>query len=164
MGITVRRIENHEGPVLRDLRLTALLDSPSAFASTHAREAALADTFWAGRAAEGSVGSDRVTFFAFDGGTPDPIGLVAAFRSDADVVELVSMWTAPAARGRGVGAALVAAVVDFAHPAEVQLWVTRDNDPAQRLYERCGFEVTGEVTPLPSDPCKDEVRMRHCPR
>jgi hypothetical protein len=39
------------------------------------------------------------------------------------------------------------------------LWVTRGNEPAQRLYQSIGFRVTGEHQPLPSDPCKDEVRM-----
>jgi ribosomal protein S18 acetylase RimI-like enzyme len=35
----------------------------------------------------------------------------------------------------------------------------RGNDAAQQLYESMGFIVTGDHKPLPSDPCKDEVRM-----
>jgi ribosomal protein S18 acetylase RimI-like enzyme len=37
--------------------------------------------------------------------------------------------------------------------------VTHGNDRAQRFYERTGFTVTGDVQPLPSDPCKNEIRM-----
>ena len=55
---------------------------------------------------------------------------------------------------------LVDAVVEWAGDDPVELWVTRGNDPAIALYERCGFSLTDEVQPLPSDPCKDEIRMR----
>ena len=63
-------------------------------------------------------------------------------------------------RGRGVGERLVETVIDHAAGGELLLWVTRGNDNAQRLYERCGFVVTTETQALPSDPCKEEVRMR----
>jgi ribosomal protein S18 acetylase RimI-like enzyme len=77
------------------------------------------------------------------------------------------MWVAPAYRGTGVAAELVDAVLAWAESsgaATVALWVTRGNDRAMRLYKRLGFEVTGEVQPLPSDPCKDEIRMLHTQR
>jgi hypothetical protein len=32
-----------------------------------------------------------------------------------------------------------------------------------RLYEAAGFRLTGGHQPLPSDPCKDELRMRWAP-
>jgi ribosomal protein S18 acetylase RimI-like enzyme len=72
------------------------------------------------------------------------------------------MWTAPEARRHRIASALVDAVVEFAAGAgaeRMELWVTRGNEPALRLYERCGFTLTSDHQPLPSDPCKDEVRM-----
>ena len=75
---------------------------------------------------------------------------------------LVSMYVRPRARGRGVGEALVAAVIGWArdqNAAEVHLWVTEANAPARALYERCGFALTGEQQPLPSDPSLGEVAM-----
>jgi GNAT superfamily N-acetyltransferase len=55
----------------------------------------------------------------------------------------------------------VQAVIDWATEAHttVALWVTRGNDPAHALYTSMGFRETGEYQPLPSDPCKDEIRM-----
>ena len=76
------------------------------------------------------------------------------------MIELVSMWTSPVGRGQGLGAKLVNKVIEWADGDAVELWVTHGNDNAQRLYARHGFAVTGEVAPLPSDPCKDELRMR----
>ena len=159
MSVTIRRIEPGDGPLLKEIRLAALLDAPFAFARNHDEERVQPDERWEELAIERSAGVDHATFFALDGPSTGAIGLVGAHRLDPATVELVSMWTVPAARSRGVGAALVAAVVDFAAGHEVQLWVTRGNHPAQRLYERCGFELTGESQALPSDPCKDEIRM-----
>src|SRR5213075_3335252 len=127
---------------LKRVRLAALLDTPSAFGSTHADEAGRSDGEWQERAVAGADGRDRVTFFAVDDdGTV--LGLAGGYRPDGDLgaVELVSMWTAPDARRRGVGSALVRAVLDWADERvdAVSLWVTRGNDPAHSLYERMGF-------------------------
>lgn len=65
------------------------------------------------------------------------------------------MWVAPAARGHRVGEA----VADWAPGRDVHLWVTEGNLPARALYERCGFAVTQERQPLPSDPSLSEVGM-----
>jgi ribosomal protein S18 acetylase RimI-like enzyme len=62
-----------------------------------------------------------------------------------------------------VNADLVDAVLGWARQSgasTVELWVTRGNDAAVRLYEAHGFLPTGHHQPLPSDPCKDELRMR----
>lgn len=101
-------------------------------------------------------------------GTPSEadrfVGLVTGVRTGpGTVVELAGMWTAPGVRGTGVGRSLVDAVTDWAAGAgagTVELWVTRGNAVAERLYESVGFRRTGDHQPLPSDPCKDEVRMR----
>lgn len=111
----------------------------------------------------GAAGEHSVTFFAVV--DESVVGLVSAHRPDpADLsAELVSMWVSPAHRRAGIAAELVTAVVDWAHQtgmATVELWVTRGNDAAVRLYEYAGFRATGDHQPLPSDPCKDELRMR----
>lgn len=145
---------------LKAVRLAALAESPSAFGSTHAAEAAMTDDAWAARAADGASGSERATFFALDG--DEVVGLVGGFLEGPGEMHLVSMWTAPTARRRGVGRRLVAAVLEWAEESgaeTVGLWVTRGNDAAELLYASMGFVRNGEHQPLPSDPCKDEVRM-----
>jgi GNAT superfamily N-acetyltransferase len=166
--IAVRRITPDDAPVLRAVRLAALADTPAAFGSTLERELAFDDAEWADRAVAGSAGDERCTFLAWhDDGRV--VGIVGGYRLDpaegsptSQAVDLVSMWTDPVVRRAGIGAALVDAVIDWARTggaARVELWVTRGNDPAQRLYESMGFVVTGDHQPLPSDPCKDEIRM-----
>lgn len=160
--VTVRRIRVGDGALLRALRLAALEESPSAFGSTLDAEAARTAAEWEARAALLATGDDAATWFAIDD-AGDMLGLVGAHRpGDCDEVELVSMWTAPSARGAGVARRLVETVLEWAQASSatrVALWVTRGNEPAQRLYRSMGFVETGDHQPLPSDPCKDELRM-----
>lgn len=163
MEAAVRRVRANEGSLLRSVRLAALADSPSAFGSSYAAEADQPDHYWTDRATLGAAGEHSSTFFAIV--DDSVVGLVSAHRPvpTGRMVELVSMWVSPAHRRAGVAAELVAAVVDWAHRigmATVELWVTRGNDAAVRLYATAGFRVTGDHQPLPSDPCKDELRMR----
>lgn len=159
----IREIVPGDWAVFRDVRLAALADSPSAFGVALADAASRSDAEWEAMVRERSASRTSATWLAeAEGGDVD--GLVAAFRSDSahTDVELVSMWVAPHARGRGLARRLVDTVITWAGEAgasSVSLWVTRGNDPAQQLYESSGFAVTGDHQPLPSDPCKDEIRM-----
>lgn len=160
--VEVRRVAAAEWQAFKSVRLAALAESPSAFGSTHEREVAYDDGVWQERARIGSYSADRAMFLAWS--DDRPVGIVGGNRDDDGHVELVAMWVSPDARRGAVGQRLVTAVLDFARATgtdRVELWVVRGNDSAQRLYETMGFAVTGDFQPLPSDPCKDEVRMRH---
>jgi RimJ/RimL family protein N-acetyltransferase len=158
----VRRITADEGAELERVRLAALADSPFAFGSTFAAESDRPAAEWDLRARLGASGRDRSTFFARRNG--EIVGLAGGHREPdlPDEVNLVSMWTAPTARRGRVGSELVRAVLTWAAEtgaSRVTLWVTEGNEPARALYERLGFEPTGERQPLPSDPTLDEHRM-----
>jgi GNAT superfamily N-acetyltransferase len=156
--VLVRETVAGDWQALRDIRLEALRDAPAAFGSTYEREARRGEARWRDWIARGG------TFLAYldDLGPAEPAGLIGGYQEDPVTVELVSMFVRPSARGRGVGEALVAAVVDWAgkrNATTVHLWVTETNAPARALYERCGFALTGEQQPLPSDPALGEVAM-----
>jgi ribosomal protein S18 acetylase RimI-like enzyme len=157
--VHVRRITPDDAAALRAIRLAALSDTPTAFGSTHARELAFTDDVWRERAVAGSAGNDRATYFAVDDdGTI--VGIAGGFRDDEDGrLDLVSMWTSPAVRRRGVGRKLVRAVLDWAGDEPVRLGVTAGNDAAIELYRAMGFVETGEVTPHPWSPDHTELVM-----
>jgi ribosomal protein S18 acetylase RimI-like enzyme len=180
--VLVRQVTADDWELMRDTRLAALADAPSAFGSSYAREARFTEEQWRGRFSERSV-----AFFAHDDSadrgaasaalastgpastgpastgpaTALPAGLAGVYVQDSEA-DLVSMWVHPSARGLGVGEALVAAAAAWAkargYPT-LFLWVTESNAPARRLYDRLGFTLTGESQPLPSDPALPELRM-----
>jgi GNAT superfamily N-acetyltransferase len=154
--VLVRATTLDDWQAMRDIRLQALRDAPDAFASTYARDAAFEPAEWHRRAVRDG------SFFAFIPELAVPAGLAGGYEAEPGVVELISMFVRPQARGHGVGEALAGAVVAWAEDKgakSVHLWVTESNKPAIRLYERCGFTVTPERQPLPSNPALGEIGM-----
>lgn len=161
---TVTRIRTDEAERYRSVRLRALADAPSAFATTLDEALQFPEAVWAERTERAADGPDSTLYLAAGPG-PQDIGMVAAIRNTVEpsTAELISMWVAPEARRSGTGAQLVHHVVDWAMESgyrRVELWVTRGNEGAERLYRSLGFVETGDVQPLPSDPCRNELRMR----
>ena len=154
--VLVRATTTTDWQALREIRLQALLDAPEAFASTHAREAALGEDEWRQRASRDG------SFIAF---LPEvcPAGLGGGYLAEPGVVDLIGMFVRPQARGCGVGEAVVDAIAEWARQqgaSTVHLWVTETNSRARLLYERCGFAVTAERQPLPSNPALGEIGMQ----
>ena len=147
----------------RDIRLAALKDAPSAFASTWQAEASLTAPQWIERAQRSEDGHIGTIVMAADD-ADRWVGLAAGYRPGdrgADA-ELISMWVAPDCRGQMIATELVGAVLAWAegHQADsVGLWANETNWPAISLYEKAGFRRTGEVDKLPSDPAQQEIRM-----
>jgi predicted GNAT family acetyltransferase len=58
------------------------------------------------------------------------------------------VWVRPDMRGRGVGTAAMAAVIDYALQLapRVSLYVNDFNYPARRLYERLGMRQIGTLS------------------
>ncbi len=105
------------------------------WASVHAQEADLADE----RRILDLVQQHSVYATAFFGDEP-----VAAGRAVADTgwVGIFAMATLPRMRGKGVGTAVLAALVGWAEDQRasgVYLQVERHNPAARRLYARAGF-------------------------
>ena len=160
--IVVREITEDDWEQMRDVRLAALAEAPSAFGSSYAREVAFTEEQWRGRISERSA-----TFFArVDSADSAPVaaapaGLTGVYVEDG-TANLVSMWVRPSARGLGAGKALIEAAAAWAKArgfAALLLWVTEANTSARRLYDQCGFTPTGERQPLPSDPALTEIGM-----
>jgi GNAT superfamily N-acetyltransferase len=156
--VLVRAVCPADWPTMRDIRLTALRDAPDAFAATHQEEAAFAEADWQARITGGG------TFLAYlpEVCASEPVGMAAGFRPAPKVTELVAMYVRPPARGRGVGQALIEAVIDWAakqHTSSVHLWVNETNSHARLLYERSGFMLTGDRQPLPANPSLIELAM-----
>ena len=67
--VVVREVIPDDWQTLRDVRLAALREAPSAFGSSYAREAPFTEEQWRGRISDRSV-----TFFAYLSENPEPAG------------------------------------------------------------------------------------------
>jgi len=160
--ITIERVGVGNALILKATRLRALQDTPLAFGSTYAKEAQSSDEEWIERATKWSDGEKSVVFLAMDRGEVCGIAGSYVIPEDARQAQMVSMWTAPTHRRRGVGRRLVEEAIAWARSrkAEIlQLNVTSINDGAISFYERLGFTMTGRKEPYANDPSLMECEM-----
>jgi ribosomal protein S18 acetylase RimI-like enzyme len=153
-AIETWELEPDAWPVWRKLRQSALAEAHEAFGSALADWTGARDTEqrWLARLRDVPVN----LVIALDG---EPAGMVSITAPDADgAVELISMWVAPEARGRGVGdeavrRAITRAAQRFPNCA-MTLSVKTLNRHAIALYERHGFVDAG---PSPDDPIEHRM-------
>ena len=147
----VRRFAPEEWPTYRALRLRSLADSPDAFGRTLAEEETRSNDDWAERLRSGCESGTDLPLLAVAGSLP--VGLAWGRFSDpanSKKAHLFQMWVDPHFRRRGVGRALLDAVVHWAQDSGadcLMLGVTCDT-PAMRLYEKRGFIPDGERNAL----------------
>jgi RimJ/RimL family protein N-acetyltransferase len=142
----IRRLTPADAPAFRALRLAGLLESPSAFGSSHAEEK---DRPLSEVAARLAGGPDSGVFGAFDGETL--VGLAGLRRERRPNVAhkafVWGMYVAPASRGKGIGRALLLEVLALAHSVpqikQVNLTANARNAAAVQLYESAGFNTYG---------------------
>lgn len=142
----IRRLHSEDAAAFQALRLSALLDTPEAFESSHEEELGrpLAEV---ARRFEQKPG--HAVFGAFD--ADDLVGMVGVAREaplkKQHKVFIWGMYVAPAARGHGVARQLVLASLALARAtpgiAKVTLNVDAANVAAIALYESLGFVVYG---------------------
>jgi RimJ/RimL family protein N-acetyltransferase len=142
----IRRLTPEDASAFRTLRLSALLDEPTAFGASYEEESALAPDVLASRLVQHA---DRGVFGAFDGDTL--VGLVALAREDKLKLRhkgmIFGVYVTPEARGKGIGRKLLAQALALAKSVpgllQVNLSVNANNPAAISLYESLGFQTFG---------------------
>ncbi|MGA5759315.1 GNAT family N-acetyltransferase [Nonomuraea bangladeshensis] len=89
---------------------------------------------------------DLLWLGAFDGGA---LSGAVAWTESADELDIDRLVVAPAMARRGIGRALVEAVLARAGGRRVVVSTGRDNVPARRLYEGLGFTLLDETEVIP---------------
>jgi len=159
----VRRIRPTEWEGLRDLRLRALVESPTAFGGVFEQEEQSPDEHWRERAGKFATDPAEILFVvAGQDGVLRGMTRGVLSSGPSDAAHLFGMYVGPAFRGQGYGRRLVEEVCEWARRAgehRIILDVTETNLPAIRLYEACGFARTGRTQPLPHTPALQEIEM-----
>lgn len=137
----VTRLEESDWRAFAVLRLRALTDTLGTVDPQYREETAFTATQWRRRLRAHAQFAARID--------EDLVGLIGAQRATVESVYLYSLWLKPAARGRGLGHALVSAAVEWARGENarvVTLRVDAANDAARSVYERLGFGVAGATS------------------
>ena len=141
----MRRLGAADAPAWRELRLRGLREHPEAFTSSY-EEDCEQPVAQAEQRLEG--GAQRKFWGAFDGHVlAGIIGLERERRSkNRHKATVVGMYVTPEFTRRGIGAALMRALLDDARQSGIELLVltvTASNRAAEVLYERHGFKRFG---------------------
>lgn len=145
----IRPTETKDWMLLKQIRLAALLDTPTAFGVSYQTAAQYNDEQWKERAS--STGTEF--WLAFDADTP--VAMIGAAVSSANRYNLIGMWVEPAARGSGAAARLVEPVKARAVGKgfdRVFLDVSPENARASNFYLKQGFVFLDEWEALESHP------------
>jgi ribosomal protein S18 acetylase RimI-like enzyme len=138
----------------RNIRLEALREEPQAFGSSYAEMEQRSTAYWQGRLADAAQGETSWLLFAQEG--ERLIGMIGAFYDETqEAAHIISVYVSKAARGQGVGKALMESILSEIGKKEgirnAVLGVNQEQTAAVALYRQFGFEVTGEMEEVQGD-------------
>jgi ribosomal protein S18 acetylase RimI-like enzyme len=154
MAIEIITLTPEEWQLYKELRLEMLRDEPQAFSSLYTDNLQRPDEFWQERLRQAQAGETSWLVFARAEG--QLVGMIGAFRGeDGETGEIVSVYVNPHWRGQGAGLALMEAILAALRQARgirrARLGVSSEQKSAVALYQRCGFEITGEESGVMGD-------------
>lgn len=172
----IRPVQGDEWAKVKELRIAALRDPAAAvaFLETLEQGESRTDEFWQDRAAGASAGR-AVRQFVAEATDGEWVGTVTVLVEEAgadDIFQgeieqtqghLVGVFVRPGQRGTGVTESLFTAALEWVwaldEPAlgRVRLFVHEANARAGAFYRRFGFEPSGLVVPMPTDPSAKEL-------
>ena len=164
MEVHVRRVVEDDWPLLRDVRLEMLRDSPLAYLETLADAEPRTEAEWRFRSNRGSTGPTELALAADDPERRDRwVGYLACFVDGPGQGHVVSVYVAPGQRGTGLAGRMLDGVVDWARGEagldRLRLYVHEHNPRARAFYRRYGFTETGGTMPYDLAPGQVEIEM-----
>lgn len=147
--ITIRQLEEHEWQEYKAIRLEALQQEPTAFASSYSESITLPDAVWQEQLQQALRNENRVMYFAFN--NERIIGMTGAFAEERQkinhIATIFGVYVQREFRGQGIGRKLMNATIDYVsalpHIEKIKLFVVADNIPALTMYQQLGFDICG---------------------
>lgn len=143
--IIIREASLADAEQFRQLRLDALLDSPTAFSADHQMNLNQSMEYWQDRLRE----DEHATVF-FAEHDHQIIGMTGIARGRSEKTKhngmLWGVYISPAWRGLHIAETLIETCIEWAKARDVKiakLGVVSTNKSAIRCYERCGFTTYG---------------------
>lgn len=159
----VRRLEPREIALHREIRLRALRDAPDAFGEAAAEVEARPSSYWEELTRSVTQPGRHVMFLAGDG---DAIrGSIYGLRDaeNGGAGRVGGNWVEPSYRRRGIGDALLQAVISWAREERfdrMRLWAPAASAAALAFYRQAGFSETGQRRPLPTNAALEILELQ----
>lgn len=153
-------IQEQHWPLVRELRLEMLADTPLAYVETLQTAEAAPDEEWKFRARRCSEPQSIGLAAVDDSGRW--VGTMSAFVADDGRPLLVGVYVSPPVRGTGVADLLLDQIEAWATAVggtALTLEVHESNTRAQAFYVKRGYVATGDTVPYPLDPTQRELVM-----
>ncbi len=139
-----------EWPTLREIRLTALQESPDAFLASYDIEREFDEAKWRAEFGRGEwlVARDNRL----------PVSVLGCTREEDTppwMCYLEHLWVAPQCRRKGLAFTMITHAIARLRGMDMRLarlWVLAGNDAAVRLYKRAGFISANYSQALPGRP------------
>ncbi len=161
-NIKVKTLKSDQWRIFKQLRLAALEQNPSSFGESLAEARRLSDGEWQARAQKSVDEQERDTLLAF--ASWEAVGMIFVFLKEGRKVgSFGGLWVKKDFRRKGVGEQLVKKALAWLKDAgakEVTFWNNAENEASTSLYQKLGFQETGDQKPLDSDPSKLIKLMR----
>jgi len=157
-GLRVEVLTEDEWERLQSIRLTALLEDPSAFLFSHEKEAIYDEQEWRQEFSRGQwniMVSDH-----------KDIGLLGVTREEGlpeQECYLEYLWVAPRSRRDGGASLLLKTVLTRLQASGIRtvwLYILDGNDPAMQLYQRFGFKSANKRVELEDHPAGGEELLK----
>ncbi|WP_411955056.1 N-acetyltransferase family protein [Alkalibacillus sp. S2W] len=142
----IRELYPNDAEEYLTIRLEALKNNPSAFASSYEEEK---NVYAEKYKSSFNNKSSAITFGAYE--ESQLVGVVTLVKEQplklSHRANIVAMYIKPEKRGYGIGKALVLSVIEqtknIGGIEQIYLTVVTTNVPAKKMYASCGFEVFG---------------------
>lgn len=156
--ITIRKFEEADWPILKEIRLKALKTDPGVFGSNWQAESIMTDAEWCGWL----TNENAASFGIFD--KNEIIGMtgIAIYRDDPTGKKAIlwGSWLEPAYRKKGVSSQMYKARIEWArkHPTCESIIVSHraSNAASKRANQKHGFVFTHSVRKTWPDGLEDD--------
>lgn len=149
--IQIRPMGSNDWALYKKLRLNSLLDSPDSFAATFETASSFTDDEWRQRLNNSKGLTSVLPLLASYRANEAGLAWGVVNGNNDQYVYLYQMWVSPQYRGKGIGRALVQAIIDWCEDSGksgIRLGVTTTNKAAVELYRSMGFVELGNTEPL----------------
>ena len=138
MGVSIKKLDESDWKVYKDLRLQMLSEEPQAYSQTFGEVSKRSDDEWREKTISGNMAA---LIISIDG---VPVGMNGLYYENTDTVSIWGMFIKKEFRGMGLSRKLMEAIEEEIRKdtivKKIQVFVSSSQVSAHKLYESMGYK------------------------